>query len=277
MPGSSSPAPPHTPRPSAPYKPASRSNRTPPTDQSQSAPSRSPKSSQCHSCVAYLFFLAQSLAPKKCATKAALFASFFELFHHLPKILEEIMRVMRPRTSLRVILHAEHRIGLMPQPGQRLVVQVRMRLLHICRQRIRIDVEVMVLGRNLNLPRLMIHDRMVPAMVPKLQLVHLASERQPEDLMPQAYPEDRFLPLQLLYSLNRILQRLRVTRSVRKEHPIRVHRQNVLSWRSSRHHRHAAILPRQHAQNILFYPEVIRDHMHLLRVTLKRCRQQRIA
>src|ERR1700733_725893 len=111
MPGSSSPAPPHPPRPSAPYTPACQSSRTPPTAQSQSAPSRSPESSQCHSCVAFSStFSCNLLCRKNARPKPRSFFLFFELFHHLPKILEEIMRIMRPRTSLRVVLHTEHRI-----------------------------------------------------------------------------------------------------------------------------------------------------------------------
>ncbi len=61
------------------------------------------------------------------------------------------MRIVRPGARLRVILHAEHRIRLMPQPRQRLVVQIRMRALHIGRQTIRIDVEVVILRRDLHL------------------------------------------------------------------------------------------------------------------------------
>ena len=41
---------------------------------------------------------------------------------------------MWSRTGLRVILHAEHRVGLVPKPGQRLVVQICVSLFNIVGQ-----------------------------------------------------------------------------------------------------------------------------------------------
>src|ERR1022692_683968 len=43
-----------------------------------------------------------SVPPRKCQRPSP-----FPLLHHLHKILEQIMRVMRPGRSLRMILHAE--------------------------------------------------------------------------------------------------------------------------------------------------------------------------
>ena len=106
------------------------------------------------------------------------------------------MRIMRPRARLRVILHAEHRIALVLQPRERVVVQIHMRLHNVVWQARRIHIEVMILRRTLNLARLEILDRMIPAVVSELQLVRLPAQRQPEQLMPQADPEHRFLTLQ---------------------------------------------------------------------------------
>ena len=76
------------------------------------------------------------------------------------------MRIMRPRRCFRVVLHAEQRQRLMPQPFKRLVVQVNMRQLNfICVNRVGIDSEVVVVCRDLNLPGRVITDRMVAAMV----------------------------------------------------------------------------------------------------------------
>src|ERR1700733_7643943 len=111
---------------------------------------------------------------------------------------------MWPRTSLRVVLHAKHRVRLMPQPSQRLIIQIRMRPLNIIRQRIRSQLEVCVSRADPPLARPVVYDRMVPAMVAKLQLVGFAAERDSEDLMSQADSKDGFLPLQLFHILNRI-------------------------------------------------------------------------
>ena len=56
-------------------------------------------------------------------------SSPFPLLHHLRKLLEQIMRIMRPRRGFRVILHAEQRQIPMPQAFQRLVVQIDVRQL----------------------------------------------------------------------------------------------------------------------------------------------------
>ena len=63
------------------------------------------------------------------------------------------MRIMRPRRGLRVILHAEQRQIPVPQAFQRLVVQIHVRQFDFAlRQRIRIDREVVVVRRDLDLP-----------------------------------------------------------------------------------------------------------------------------
>src|ERR1035437_5164451 len=119
-------------------------------------------------------------------------SSPFPLLHHLRKFLEQIMRIMRPRRSFRVILHAEQRQVPMPQAFERLVIQVDMGQLNFTvGQRIRIDGEVVVVRGDLNLPSLQLFYRMVPAVVPKLQLESLAAEGNPRKLMAEADAENR--------------------------------------------------------------------------------------
>ena len=96
---------------------------------------------------------------------------------------------MWSRACLGVVLDAEHRICPVFQPSQCAVVQVGMRLRHILRQRRRIHVVVMVLRGNLNLARLMVQDRVIPAMMSELQLVGLAAERKSEDLVAKTDPK----------------------------------------------------------------------------------------
>ena len=54
----------------------------------------------------------------------------FPLLHHLHKVFEQVMRVMRPRRSLRVILHGEQWQIPMPQSFERVVVQVDVSQIH---------------------------------------------------------------------------------------------------------------------------------------------------
>src|SRR5665213_238903 len=70
--------------------------------------------------------------------------SLLPLFHHLAKVLEEVMRIMRPRAGLRMVLDTEQRQTTVPQSLQRVVIQIHMRQLHFAfLQRIRIDCIVM--------------------------------------------------------------------------------------------------------------------------------------
>ncbi len=84
------------------------------------------------------------------------------------------MRIMRTRRRFRMILHAEQRQIPMPQTFERLVVQIDVRQFDFTlRQRVRIDCEIMVVRRDLDLPRLQLLHRMIPAVVSELQLVSL--------------------------------------------------------------------------------------------------------
>ena len=51
----------------------------------------------------------------------------FPLLHHLHKIPEQVVRVVRAGRGLRVILHAEQRQRAVPQSFQRIVVQIDVR------------------------------------------------------------------------------------------------------------------------------------------------------
>src|ERR1035437_10397449 len=122
-------------------------------------------------------------------------SSPFPLLHHLGELLEQIMRIMRSRRSLRVILHAKQRQIPVPQSLERLVIQVDMGQLNFTvGQRIRIDGEVVVVRGDLDLSGLQLFYRMVPAVVPKLQLESLAAEGNPRKLMPQADTKNRLPP-----------------------------------------------------------------------------------
>src|SRR5438270_792249 len=102
------------------------------------------------------------------------------------------MRVVRPRRSFRVVLHAEQRQRSMPQPLQRVVIQIDVGLNDLrFLQRIWIDGEVVIMCRNLDLARLHLLHRMIAAMVPEFELVSPAAQRQPDQLMTKTNSKDR--------------------------------------------------------------------------------------
>ena len=65
------------------------------------------------------------------------------------------MRIMRPGRRFRMILHSEQRKIPVPHAFERLVVQIYVRQLDFAvGQRIRIDGEVVIVRRDLDLSRL---------------------------------------------------------------------------------------------------------------------------
>src|SRR2546430_11164081 len=101
---------------------------------------------------------------------------------------------MRPRRGLGVILHGQHRLALVPETFQRLVVEIDVRVLDLVRvQRIGIDRKAVILRRDLHAPAAKILDRMIAAAMSELQFVRAAAEREAEELMTEADAEDRHL------------------------------------------------------------------------------------
>ena len=49
------------------------------------------------------------------------------LFHLVEKLPEQVVRVVRPGRRLGMVLHAEDRLGRVPQPFDRAVVQIHVR------------------------------------------------------------------------------------------------------------------------------------------------------
>ena len=90
------------------------------------------------------------------------------LIHHRHKIIEQIPCIMRPRRSLRMILHAEQRQRPVPHPLIRVIVQIHMRNLHVARrQRIWIHAKSMILRSDLHLLGAQVLHRMIRPMMPK--------------------------------------------------------------------------------------------------------------
>ena len=150
------------------------------------------------------------------------------LFHLVEELPEQVVRVVRARRRLGVILHAEHRLGLVAQPLDGAVVEVDVGDLHVRRQRRRIDGEAVVLRGDLDLAGLELLDRVVGAAVAELQLVGLAAHRQRQDLVAEADAEHRHVGLdQLARVVDGVVEHRRIARAVAQEHAVRARRQQV--------------------------------------------------
>src|SRR5437588_12972285 len=134
-------------------------------------------------------------------------SSLTTLLDQLHELRKEIARVMRPRRGLRMILHAKDWQLPMPHSFHRPVVQINVRHFHFLRQRIRIDGEPMVLRRDRNFAGPQIFHRLIPAAMAEFQFERPSANREPENLMAETNPEDRFLAEQSAQRLVRIRNR----------------------------------------------------------------------
>src|SRR5262245_26724732 len=142
---------------------------------------------------------------------AELFAAMF--LHHLEKLFEQVVRVMRPRRRFWMVLNAERRDRAMLQAFTGAVVQVDMCDLDVVQiEAFRIDSEAVILRGDLHLLALDVENRMIAAVVPELQLVGFPAQSQAEDLMAQANSKDRLLPQHVAHALESVVKRLGICR-----------------------------------------------------------------
>src|SRR5271165_3184904 len=146
------------------------------------------------------------------------------------------MRVVRAGRGFRVILHAEQRQIAVAQAFERVVVQIDVGEFDFAvRERIGVDGEVVIVCRDLDLPRLQLLYRMIPAMVAELQLESFAAQRDASELMSQANSEDRHSPYQAADRIDSISTRLRIAWAIRQENSVGLQRQHIfrgsLRWR----------------------------------------------
>ncbi len=180
----------------------------------------------------------------------------------LHKILEQVVRVVRAGRGLGVILHAEQRQRAVAQALQRVVVQVDVRQVDFALlQRVGIDGEVVIVRGDLDLAGLHLLHRMIAAVMSELQLVSLAAQRQPDQLMPQTDSEDRNLAHQIANTFLRVSDRLGIAGPVGEKHAVRLQREHIFRAGSGRHNCHPAAFAHQTAKNVVLDPIVIGDHM----------------
>src|SRR5580698_674769 len=102
---------------------------------------------------------------------------------------------------------------------------------------------------------------MVAAMVTELEFVSPPAQCQTDELMAQTDAEDRSLSGKLANAFLRVCHWLGITGTVREEDSVGIHRQYVLGRGLRGDNRNAAILLREHTQNILLDAVIVGDNM----------------
>src|SRR3989339_652005 len=102
------------------------------------------------------------------------------------------MRLVRPRTGFRMVLHREYRQSPVFKTFQRPVVKIVMGELNILIfKRFRLYAESVVLGSNLNFAGSNILYRMIGSPVSEFEFICMAAKSQAKHLVPQADSENR--------------------------------------------------------------------------------------
>jgi len=118
-----------------------------------------------------------------------------------------------------------------------------------------------ILGADRDSARREILARLIAAVVPELQLLRRAAQREAEDLVPEADAEDRVVVGQRAHLLANALDRGRVARAVREEHRVGLQRTHVGGRRARRHHGHLEALVHETAQDVSLHAEVVGHHL----------------
>ena len=145
-----------------------------------------------------------------------------KFFHQIRELREQVMRIVRPGRSFRVILHAEERQVLMAHALVGVVVQIKMGDFDIAgRQRFGIDTKAVILGGDFHLIGQKIFHRMIRAVMAEFQLERFSAQRDPAKLVAKADAEDRHTPCQFANVIDRVSDGLGIPWAIGKKHAIR--------------------------------------------------------
>ena len=115
----------------------------------------------------------------------------FAGFHQTDKTVKQVCAVLRPRRTLRVILHAERAVFFTLHAFNRIVQNIDMRHGKLCLlEGIGINGVRVILRGDLDAAGRQIPYRMVAATMAELKLVGLCAISERQDLVSQADPED---------------------------------------------------------------------------------------
>ena len=142
-----------------------------------------------------------------------------------------------------MILHAEQRQVAVPQAFQSRIVQIHVREFDFAIwQRIRIDGEVMVVRRDLDLPRCQLLHRMISAVMSKLELKSFPAEGDAGELMSETDAKDGLASHEAANRVDRIRTRLGIPRPIRQKHSIRFQREDIFRQSLRWNHCHSTTL-----------------------------------
>src|SRR5215208_5289398 len=130
------------------------------------------------------------------------------------ELFEQVARVPWSRARLGVVLHAPGPLLGARDALDGAVVEVAVGQLNAISERILANSEAVILARYLDTSRLQVSDGMVRAVVAERQLVGLAAEGEPEELVSEADPECRDPTEQRTQSVDRRSEGGRVARTV---------------------------------------------------------------
>src|SRR5574341_2056463 len=98
--------------------------------------------------------------------------------HLRNELVEEVIRIVRPRSGFGVILHGKYRQAAVPHSLQTSVVQIEMRQLDfVLVQAVGGNRETVIVRSDLDAARTQIFHRLVAAAMAELEFVRAAAER----------------------------------------------------------------------------------------------------
>src|SRR5437870_3911858 len=172
---------------------------------------------------------------------------------------EQIPRVVWAGRRLRMILHGKGGLPLHGETLDGLVVQIEMRHLGAAAERLRVDGEAVVLRRDLDLAGGEVLDRLVPPVVPELELERPPAEREAHDLVAEADAEHWHLAEELGDDLAHAGDGVGVARPVREEDAVGAEGEDVAGGRGRGDDADAAAGADQVAQDVELDAEVVGD------------------
>ena len=185
--------------------------------------------------------------------------------HQVIEAVEQRLQVVRAGARFGMALEAERRLVLEREALQRAVEQRAMRGAHVRRQRRLIHREAVVLAGDEHLAAVEVLHRMVGAVMAELHLHGLRAAGEAEDLVAEADAEHRHVGLEeLARRLDGVVARLRIARAVGEEHAVRRQLQHFVRAGLRGHHRHAAAVIGEQAQDVALDAEVVGDDVQAL-------------
>ena len=118
---------------------------------------------------------------------------------------------------------------------------------------------IVVLACDLDPAGGQVGNRLVAAVMAEFQFEGIPAQRQPHDLVSEADPEHRDLAQKSADRFHGVRNRLRVSRPVGEEDPIRLYLQNPIRAGRRGDERDVETVGHQHPQDVLLDPEIDRD------------------